>query len=94
MPDVLPMSPTCCMIDVLGLGPTLIHSYTKIYHTTTNDLTDTNLHTGTRRANYPQTTLRVSRGTCYCFSHTGMPCTVQEVIIIIITAAAVMIANV
>lgn len=71
MPDDLPMFPTSCMMDVLGLGPTSIHSYTEIHDTTTNNLTDTTSHTGTRCANDPQTTPKVSRSTCYCFSTHG-----------------------
>lgn len=83
VPDILPVFPTCCAMEVLGLEPTFIHNYTKIYHTTTNNLTDTTLHTGTL----------VSQSTCYCFPHMGRPRPVQPVVTLIITAAAIMIAN-
>jgi hypothetical protein len=69
----------------LGTHTTHIHSYTKIYHTITNDLTDTTLHPGTQCANYPSLMERV------LLFHTH---TVQDAITIIITAAAIMIATI
>lgn len=89
MPYVLPMFPTCCRMEVLGLEPTFIHSYTTIYHIIT--VSQTQPYT---QGHSVQTTLKVSWSACYCFSHTGTPHTGQDVITIIITAAIIMIANI
>lgn len=54
VPDVLPVFPPRCMMEILGLEPMFIPSYTTIHHIIKNVLTDTTLHTGTQCANYPQ----------------------------------------